>query len=259
MADLADIKNMGKRDLPGDRHASGTRAILINRAGVITRRSAFVRDIIIGMSDGITVPFALTAGISGVVTGNTVIIIAGISEICAGSISMGLGGFLSAKTEIDQYYTRRAEEYREVHEVRESEKQEVRDALANYGLSEKAQNLVADELVANEDQWVRFMMRNELGLEEPDGRRAAKSAFNIGLSYVVGGIIPLSGYLFTTMPLHGLSLSSVITLACLLVFGYLKSRFMGEAAVRGALKTVAIGALAAGAAFGIAWFFNRRV
>jgi VIT1/CCC1 family predicted Fe2+/Mn2+ transporter len=103
------------------------------------------------------------------------------------------------------------------------------------------------------------MMRNELGLEEPEGRRAAKSAFNIGLSYVVGGVIPLSGYLLTTTPLHGLTLSSLITLVCLLVFGFLKSRFTGEAAIRGALKTAAIGVLAAGAAFGIAWFFNNRV
>lgn len=241
MADQADIK--------------ATR----NRPGAGARRSAFIRDIIIGMSDGITVPFALTAGISGVVTGNTMIIIAGISEICAGSISMGLGGFLSARTEIDQYYARREEEYKEVREVRESEKQEVRDALAYYGLSKKAQDLVADELAADEDQWVRFMMRNELGLEEPDGRRAAKSAFNIGLSYVVGGIIPLSGYVFTSTPGRGLSISSAITFICLLVFGYLKSKFTGEDVLKGAVKTAAIGVVAASAAFGIAWFFNNRI
>lgn len=223
------------------------------------RRSAFIRDVIIGMSDGITVPFALTAGISGVVTGNTVIIIAGLSEICAGSISMGLGGFLSAKTEIDQYDASRAEEYKEVKEVRESEKQEVRDALANYGLSRKAQDLVAEELSGNEDQWVRFMMRNELGLEEPDVHRAAKSALNIGLSYVAGGIIPLTGYLVTSSPVHGLFASSLIAFVSLMIFGYLKSRFTGEHALKGALKTTAVGVLAASAAFAIAWFFNNRL
>jgi VIT1/CCC1 family predicted Fe2+/Mn2+ transporter len=230
-----------------------------DRPGARARRSAFIRDVIIGMSDGITVPFALTAGISGVVTGNTMIIIAGISEICAGSISMGLGGFLSAKTEIQQYYASRAKEYKEVHEVRESEKQEVRDALAYYGLSPKAQDLVADELSADEDQWVRFMMRNELGLEEPDGHRAAKSAFNIGLSYVVGGVIPLTGYVLTATPSRGLSMSSAITFVSLLVFGYLKSKFTGEPPLRGAIKTAAIGVIAASAAFGIAWFFNNRI
>lgn len=219
-------------------------------------QSAFVRDIIIGMSDGITVPFALTAGISGAVSANTVILIAGIAEICAGSISMGLGGFLSARTEIDRYYSQERQEYREVKEGGEGEKQGVRDALAHYGLSRRAQDLVADELSANEEKWVAFMMRNELGLEAPDGRRAAKSAFNIGASYVVGGVIPLMGYVITAGPRQGLLASSGITLGCLLIFGYLKSRFTGEKPFRGALKTALIGIVAAGAAFGLARFFT---
>jgi len=219
-------------------------------------RSAFVRDIIIGMSDGITVPFALTAGISGVVSGNAVILIAGISEICAGSISMGLGGFLSARTEIDRYYAQQRDEYRQVKEGREGEKQEVRDALASYGLSQQAQNMVADELSGNEEQWVQFMMRNELGLEAPDDKRAAKSAFNIGASYIIGGLIPLTGYMATDSPRYGLILSSAITLAVLLVFGYLKSRFTREKAIRGALKTALIGVAAAGAAFTFARLLN---
>jgi vacuolar iron transporter family protein len=219
-------------------------------------RSAFVRDIIIGMSDGITVPFALTAGISGAVSGNAVILIAGMAEICAGSISMGLGGFLSARTEIDRYQAQEREEYREVKEGREGVKQEVRNALAHYGLSSRAQDLVAEELSTNEDQWVAFMMRNEQGLEAPDSRRAAKSAFNIGGSYIVGGIIPLMGYVVTSGPRQGLLASSAFTVACLLIFGYLKSRFTGEKAFRGALKTTLIGIVAAGAAFGLARFFT---
>ena len=221
------------------------------------RRSAFVRDVIIGLSDGITVPFALTAGISGAVHDNTIIITAGIAEICAGSISMGLGGFLSARTEIDHYKTEKAAEHTEIRQGPESEKQEVRDALAYYGLSTIAQDLVAKELSGNEEKWVEFMMRNELGLEEPDARRAKKSAFNIGLSYVVGGCIPLMGYVFAKGPRLGLLYSSVITVACLMAFGYYKSRFAGEAPVTGALKTTCIGVVAAGAAFGIAWFFNH--
>lgn len=221
-------------------------------------RSAFVRDVIIGMSDGITVPFALTAGISGAVSGNSIILIAGIAEICAGSISMGLGGFLSARTEIEHYYAEERQERREVKDSGEGEKQEVRDALASYGLSRRAQDLVADELSANEEKWVAFMMRNELGLEAPDSGRAAKSAFNIGVSYVVGGIIPLMGYVITTGPRQGLLASSTITLGGLLIFGYLKSRFTGEAPFRGALKTAFIGVLAATAAFGLARFFTVR-
>ncbi|HXP51004.1 MAG TPA: VIT1/CCC1 transporter family protein [Bacteroidia bacterium] len=218
---------------------------------------AFVRDVIIGLSDGITVPFALTAGISGAVASNSIIITAGIAEICAGSIAMGLGGFLSAKTEADHYYSELAREYREVKECYDIEKQEVRDVFANYGLSRQAQDMIADEMVKDEKKWVEFMMRYELGLDEPDAQRARKSALNIAISYIVGGLIPLLGYITTSTPEHGLRDSSIFTILCLLIFGYLKSKFTGQEPVSGALKTTAIGILAAGAAFGIAYAFNH--
>jgi VIT1/CCC1 family predicted Fe2+/Mn2+ transporter len=221
------------------------------------RQSAWVRDIIIGMSDGITVPFALTAGISGAVTNNSIILTAGLAEICAGSISMALGGYLSAKTELEHYNTEKATEHRQIHEVRESEKQEVRAALAQYGLSQQVQDQVAEELSGDEKNWVAFMMRNELGLEEPAADRAKKSAFNIGLSYVVGGCIPLAGYVIGAGPRQGLLWSSCFTLFCLLLFGYLKARFSGERPFSGAMKTAGIGIIAAGSAFAIAYFFNH--
>lgn len=222
------------------------------------KQPAFIRDLIIGLSDGITVPFALTAGISGAVHDNSIIITAGLAEICAGSIAMGLGGFLAAKTEEEHYYSELAREHREVKELYEHEKQEVRDVFADYGLSKQAQDMIADELAKDEKKWVDFMMRYELGLEEPDTKRASKSAMNIAFSYIVGGLIPLLGYVFTDGPATGLRDSSVITILCLLVFGYLKSRLTGQKPLSGALKTTAIGILAASAAFGIAYLFNHK-
>ncbi|HTA83210.1 MAG TPA: VIT1/CCC1 transporter family protein [Bacteroidia bacterium] len=222
------------------------------------RQPAFVRDVIIGLSDGITVPFALTAGISGAVATNGIIITAGIAEICAGSIAMGLGGFLAAKTEEEHYYAELAREKREIKELYEHEKQEVRDVFAEYGLSKQTQDIVADEIAKDENKWVDFMMRFELGLEQPDTLRARRSAMNIAFSYIIGGLIPLMGYVTTATPQNGLRDSSIFTILCLIIFGYLKSKFTGQNPVSGALKTTAIGILAAGAAFGIAYAFNHR-
>src|SRR6185312_2441846 len=191
--------------------------------------------------------------ISGAVGSNGIIVTAGLAEICAGSIAMGLGGFLAAKTEEEHYYAELAREYREVKDMYEHEKQEVRDVFADYGLSKQAQDMIADELAKDEKKWVEFMMRYELGLEEPDAKRARKSALNIAISYIVGGLIPLLCYIFTDGPITGLRDSSIITILCLLVFGYLKSKLTGQNAVSGALKTTLIGVLAASAAFGIAW------
>ena len=222
------------------------------------RQPAFVRDVIIGLSDGITVPFALTAGISGAVATNGIIITAGIAEICAGSIAMGLGGFLAAKTEEEHYYAELIREKREIKELYEHEKQEVRDVFAEYGLSKQTQDLVADEIAKDENKWVDFMMKFELGLEQPDTLRARRSAMNIAFSYIIGGLIPLMGYVTTATPQNGLRDSSIFTILCLIIFGYLKSKFTGQNPVSGALKTTAIGILAAGAAFGIAYAFNHR-
>lgn len=221
------------------------------------KQPEFIKDVIIGMSDGITVPFALTAGISGAVDSNTIIITAGLAEICAGAIAMGLGGFLAGKTEEEHYFSELHREYKEVDEKYEMEKQEVRDVFAAYGLSKDVQDRVADELAKDKDKWVDFMMRYELGLEKPDAKRARKSAINIAISYIVGGLIPLMGYVFTSNPLNGLRDSAIITIICLIVFGYYKSKLTGQKPFAGALKTTVIGVLAAATAFGIAWLFNH--
>ncbi|MGY3052217.1 VIT1/CCC1 family predicted Fe2+/Mn2+ transporter [Pedobacter sp. UYEF25] len=214
--------------------------------------SEVVRDVIIGMTDGLTVPFALTAGLSGVVHSNALIITAGIAEIVAGSIAMGLGGYLSAKTEIEHYETELGREYREVEIVPEKEKEEVMEVFANYGLPRNLQIEIADELSKDKDQWVEFMMRFELGMERPDPKRAKQSAFNIGISYVIGGFVPLSAYFFTKSPSEGLIFSAVITIISLFIFGYVKTKLTGINPLQGAIKTVLIGALAAGAAFLVA-------
>ena len=214
--------------------------------------SEIVRDVIIGMSDGLTVPFALTAGLSGVVHSNSFVITAGIAEIVAGSIAMGLGGFLSAKTEMEHYQTELDREYAEVERIPEQEKEEVKEVFANYGLSERLQTEIAEQLSSNKKLWVEFMMRFELGMEEPNPKRAKQSAFNIGVSYILGGFIPLLAYFFTKTPEEGLMISAVITIVALFVFGYVKTKLTGQKPLQGAFKTVLIGTLAAGAAFGIA-------
>jgi len=214
--------------------------------------SEVLRDIVIGMSDGLTVPFALAAGLSGVVQNPSLIVIAGLAEIAAGSIAMGLGGYLAGKTEIDHYNSELKREYREVQEVPEVEKKEVKDFFSSLGLSEEIQSLAVDEVTKDKDKWVDLMMKYELGMEKPDPKRASKSAFNIGLSYIVGGLIPLSPYFFATDVISGLKISVVITLICLFLFGYFKSKMTGINPWSGAFRVLVIGALAAGCAFGIA-------
>ncbi len=214
--------------------------------------SALLTDIVIGMSDGLTVPFALAAGLSGAVDSTAIIITAGLAEIAAGSIAMGLGGYLAGKTEVDHYNNELKKEYEEVERIPEKEKDEVRDFFAGLGLSKEVQEKAVIELTKDKDVWVDFMMKHELGLEKPDPKRAQRSAFNIGVSYIVGGIVPLSPYFFIHNSVEALRISVVITLVCLFVFGYFKSKITGVNPWIGALRVMLIGAAAAGAAFGIA-------
>jgi len=213
---------------------------------------ALLTDIVIGMSDGLTVPFALAAGLTGAVTHPGIIIIAGIAEIAAGSIAMGLGGYLAGKTEQDHYEKELRTEYEEIETKTEVEKEEVRIVFRNWGLSPALQEQAMEELIQDKDRWVEFMMKHELGLDKPDPARARKSAFNIGMSYVVGGLIPLSPYFFVKNTVTGLEISAVITLICLFVFGFFKSRMTGVPALPGAFKVMLTGAVAAAAAFAIA-------
>ncbi|MDQ0108933.1 VIT1/CCC1 family predicted Fe2+/Mn2+ transporter [Chitinophaga terrae (ex Kim and Jung 2007)] len=216
------------------------------------KSSDFITDMVIGMSDGLTVPFALAAGLSGAVSDNSIILTAGIAEIVAGCIAMGLGGYLAGKTEIEHYQSELSREYQEVDTVPEKEMEEVKEIFAEYGLSTQAQELIATELAKDKTKWVNFMMKFELGLEAPNPARARNSALTIGASYFVGGLLPLSAYLFTNTPEQGLIGSTILTVICLFVFGYFKSKVTGQPAVQGAFKVTLIGLLAAAAAFGIA-------
>jgi VIT1/CCC1 family predicted Fe2+/Mn2+ transporter len=216
------------------------------------RSSDFITDVVIGMSDGLTVPFALAAGLSGAVASNSIVITAGIAEIVAGCIAMGLGGYLAGQTELDHYKSELRREYEEVELYPEKEVQEVKDVFAAYGLSEAVQEQVARELAKDKHKWVDFMMRFELGLEEPNANRARNSALTIGASYFLGGLLPLSAYVFTDTPTAGLLYSVVLTTVCLFVFGYFKSKVTGQPPLSGAVKVTLTGLVAAGAAFGIA-------
>ncbi|HVI43993.1 MAG TPA: VIT1/CCC1 transporter family protein [Chitinophaga sp.] len=214
--------------------------------------SALLRDIVIGMSDGLTVPFALAAGLSGAVKDVNLIVIAGLAEIAAGSIAMGLGGYLAGKTEQDHYESELKREYAEIEAVPEKEREEVETFFAELGLSRELQQRAAAELITDKDRWADFMMKYELGLEKPDARRATKSALNIGVSYIIGGLIPLLPYFFVNEGLSGLKISAVITIICLFVFGYIKSKLTGLNPVSGGLRVAVIGTIAAGCAFAIA-------
>jgi VIT1/CCC1 family predicted Fe2+/Mn2+ transporter len=214
--------------------------------------SDFLRDIVIGMSYGLTVPFALAAGLSGAINNTNLIVIAGLAEVAAGSIAMGLGGFLAGQTEVDHYNSELRREYDEVERLPEKEKEEVREFFENLGLSKEVQDKAVDELTKEKKMWVEFMMKHELGLDKPDEKRAGKSAFNIGASYVIGGLVPLLPHFFASSTLQALEISAVITLICLFAFGYFKSKMTSIPPLTGALKVMLIGALAASAAFTIA-------
>lgn len=218
--------------------------------------SAFITDIVIGMSDGLTVPFALAAGLSGAVQSNGIVITAGIAEIVAGSIAMGLGGYLAGKTEQEHFQSELKREYEEVETIPEKEKDEVKAVFAEYGLNEQTQIIIAEELAKDKNKWVDFMMKYELGLEKPDANRARNSAATIGISYIVGGLIPLTAYFVTHTPLEGLYVSSMLTVICLFIFGYFKSKVTGQPPFKGALKVMMIGIAAAAAAFLVAKAFN---
>jgi VIT1/CCC1 family predicted Fe2+/Mn2+ transporter len=216
-----------------------------------------VRDIVIGMSDGLTVPFALAAGLSGAVSSTTIIITAGLAEIAAGSIAMGLGGYLAARSDAEHYASERIREQQEITEKTEAEKVEVMEVFTSYGLTEVESTPIVEALSKRPKAWVDFMMRFELGLEEPDSKRALTSALTIAVSYMVGGLIPLSPYFFFTLATNALYISVVATLLALLVFGYVKGRFTGTRPFRSAVQTALIGGIAAAAAFLIARLISR--
>ncbi len=218
--------------------------------------TATVRDVVIGMADGLTVPFALAAGISGAVAASAyaskLVVTAGFAEIVAGSIAMGLGGYLAAKTDSEHYASEREREVRETAELPDVEEEEVAKVFREYGLSEAQMAPVVTAICSDQKRWVDFMMRFELGLEEPDPRRAYRSAFTIAASYIFGGLIPLAPYMMLSSVITGLWFSVAITLLALLVFGYVKGRFTGINPLRGGLQTVLTGGLAAAAAFALA-------
>src|SRR5581483_4937085 len=184
-----------------------------------------VRDIVIGMSDGLTVPFALAAGLSGAVSSTTIVVTAGLAEIAAGSIAMGLGGYLAARSDAEHYDSERQREQEEIRDKTEAEKEEVRDIFLSYGLTPEQSTPLVDALSQRPDAWIDFMMRFELGLEKPDKRRALTSALTIACSYIVGGLIPLSPYILLPVARTALLTSVVVTLLALLLFGYVKGRF----------------------------------
>jgi len=213
---------------------------------------ASVRDIVIGMSDGLTVPFALAAGLSGAIAQTEIILTAGFAEIAAGAIAMGLGGFLAARGDAEHYRNERVREEREIVTKPEQEIEEVREIFQQYGLSAEESNSVIESLRRRPQDWVKFMMRFELGLEPPEPGRAWKSALTIAGAYVIGGCIPLSVYLLQNDARRALPWSVLVTLLALALFGAAKGRFTGVHWLRSATQTTLVGGLAAAAAFGIA-------
>ncbi len=214
--------------------------------------SAVVRDIVIGMSDGLTVPFALAAGLSGAAVGTRVVVTAGFAEIAAGAIAMGLGGFLAARSDAEHYASERRREEEETRVVPEVEAREVAEVFETYGIRAEESAPVVAALRRNPKAWVDFMMRFELGLEEPEPARARNSALTIGGAYVAGGLIPLVPYMLAGTLSGGLRGSVTVTVLALAVFGFVKGHFTGTVPWRSALQTTLIGGVAAAAAFMIA-------
>lgn len=211
-----------------------------------------VRDVVIGMSDGLTVPFALAAGLTGAISASGLVVTAGLAEIAAGSIAMGLGGYLAARSDAEHYVSERKREQQEIQTVPDVEAREVAEIFQTYGLTEEESASVVEALKRRPDDWVNFMMRFELGLEKPEPKRALQSALTIAGAYMAGGFIPLAPYMFVAHSASALKISVVATLIALALFGYIKGRFTGVQPVRSSMQTVLIGGLAALAAFVIA-------
>jgi vacuolar iron transporter family protein len=214
--------------------------------------SDLIRDIVIGMADGLTVPFALAAGLSGTVSSTSLVVIAGVAEISAGSIAMGLGGYLAARTDQEHYLSELERERREVIELPDREREEVADTLREWNLSEPTVTAAVKAISEDSEVWVNFMMKHELGLEKPEPKRARNSSLTIGLSYIVGGVIPLSPYIFIRNPASALIVSVLVTLIALFIFGFIKGKFTGSKPVKSAWQTTLVGGVAAGFAFLIA-------
>ena len=220
--------------------------------------SEFVRDIVIGMADGLTVPFALAAGLSGAQTTTRIIVIAGLAEIAAGSIAMGLGGYLAASNDADHYASELRREQREVEEIPDEEAREVLEVFETYGLTHAEAVPIVDSLRQRPKQWIDFMMRFELGLEEPDPKRALRSASTIAVAYIAGGLIPLAPYMIMSSAYGALIASVIATLIALAVFGAVKGNYTGMPLVSSAVRTALIGGLAAAVAFGIARLVSAK-
>lgn len=214
--------------------------------------SAALRDVVIGMSDGLTVPFALAAGLSGASIVNSVIVTAGIAELVAGAISMGLGGYLAGRSDVEHYDSELRRETTEINQIPKAEKQEIKDILDKFGISSVTQEQFVEELAKSKDNWLRFMMEFELGLQKPESSQVKWGAFRIGMSYALGGLVPLSAYFLTTTPKQGLLVSTAFTIIALGLFGYLKSQFLDQPKFKGALRMVVVGALAAAVSFFVA-------
>lgn len=215
-----------------------------------------VRDVVIGMADGLTVPFALAAGLTGAVDTTRLIVIAGLAEIAAGSIAMGLGGYLAARGDAEHYASERKREEMEIVEKTDVERHEVLEILKSYGLTHEESGPILAAFEKRPKVWVDWMMRFELGLEEPDPKRAVRSAATIAASYIAGGLIPLAPYMFASRTATALRFSVVATVVALAIFGYVKGRFTGAPPVLSAVRTTVIGGLAAGAAYSIARLFR---
>jgi VIT1/CCC1 family predicted Fe2+/Mn2+ transporter len=209
------------------------------------------------MADGLTVPFALAAGLAGAVSSTAIIITAGLAEVAAGALAMGLGGYLAARTDLEHYRSELQREKSEIKEVPETERAEVRQILRKQGLDPALAEKVTEALTRDPERWIHFMMRFELGLEEPVPGRELKSALTIGGAYVVGGLIPLLPYFFLAEISQALPLSIALTLAALLIFGGIKGQMTGVTPLRSAVQTALIGSLAAAAAFAIARLVSR--
>jgi VIT1/CCC1 family predicted Fe2+/Mn2+ transporter len=217
-----------------------------------------VRDLVIGLADGLTVPFALAAGLAGAIAASRLVVTAGLAEIAAGSIAMGLGGYLASRGDTEHFASERRREQLEVVQRPQDEAAEIYEIFEHYGVDREAATPILHSLQSNPEAYVDFMMRFELGLEEPAPGRALRSALTIALAYIAGGAIPLAPYILFANIATALHVSILITLIALTLFGGAKGRALGSNVLKSALQTVLIGGLAAAAAFELARLLNAH-
>ncbi|KTW30846.1 hypothetical protein T552_00557 [Pneumocystis carinii B80] len=234
---------------------------LINkeRMEMTSESSRIISDIILGLSDGLTVPFSLAAGLSSFYN-SKIVLTAGMAELISGAVSMGLGGYLAVKSEVEHFeHIRRTQMDLLIH-APENRSQQILNQLESYGIVNEVCRPLVFCLKQNPIDFVNFVMRFDLCLQKPSLRTAWFSAITIAMSYFLGGLIPLIPYIiFYNDTFLGFKISVILVAIVLFIFGYLKSIYLIgsiKKSIYSAFQTLLVGIIAAISAFTIVYLLG---